>query len=692
MTAAPLTSPVVPEMLVDVDWRPAVKWGSIGALIAVFVAVVGMVEAFSGRHVIDPILGLGYVALLWIPIAYGFKASFRPAIEGLPAPETGAKNLLVGAAAGFISGAGLAGLIVFIDLVDVREIFPNISPRLFELLTYEESVLFGVVGSLALGALLGAVGGGLVLASSKIRKSILSTVLWVFVVGFMKVIIGQILREADDAAIVGSVAPDLSWLDERIYTDSRGITVVAAVVVAALAFSATYFLGDTRKQLRSRFRALPEQQRKTASLGVAVALIAVSIILPNIFGSFLNEILATAGLFLLLGLGLNIVIGFAGLLDLGYVAFFAVGAYVTAVFTSPISPELNPALPFWVVLPIVIIAAVLAGIVVGTPVIRMRGDYLAIVTLGFGEIARILLKSDWLKPVLGGAQGILQVAWDELPRASVINIREIYLKVGLAILAAGAVFFLAFFFRGTLGGSAAADTSGPGAAEASRRPRNGQFAASVAVVAALAAAVAWWLGGREGDIVVVGTNTKSMFFMILVFVLLATYMSFRLLDSRIGRAWAAMREDEQVAEAMGINIVTTKLLAFVIGAIFAALGGSLFAVKIGSIFPSSFELIVSIIVLVLIIVGGLGSIPGVWVGALVLLGVLGGPTQPGLLREFEEFKLLIYGTLLIYMMLKRPEGLWPSATRSRELHQEEVLQDAWLKGKVDDVEPAGAGA
>ena len=227
---------------------------------------------------------------------------------------------------------------------------------------------------------------------------------------------------------------------------------------------------------------------------------------------------------------------------------------------------------------------------VGTPVLRMRGDYLAIVTLGFGEIARLVFQSDWFRPIFGGAQGI-------------INIPS---------LTIGSVKFV--------------------------RP-------------------------------------AEIYYPILGFCLLAAYISWRLADSRIGRAWIAMREDEQVAEAMGINIVTTKLSAFIIGAILASFGGALFAVKIGSIFPSSFSIYVSITVLVVIIVGGMGNIPGVVVGTLAVVAL------PELLREFQEYRLLFYGALLIGMMLLKPEGLMPSVRRARELHEEEMAQDVWLKAE-----------
>ena len=179
----------------------------------------------------------------------------------------------------------------------------------------------------------------------------------------------------------------------------------------------------------------------------------------------------------------------------------------------------------------------------------------------------------------------------------------------------------------------------------------------------------------------------------LVFCAIAIYTSWRLQASRLGRAWMAIREDEQVAEAMGINTVNAKLMAFVVGAVLASFSGAVLAAKVGSVFPTSFMILVSIIILVVVIVGGMGNIAGVMVGSFVLIGVLGGPKQPGLLQEFQNFKLLIYGILLVFMMLKRPEGLVPSARRTRELHQEEFLQDAWIKGdKLDSDDEDDGGA
>jgi branched-chain amino acid transport system permease protein len=297
-----------------------------------------------------------------------------------------------------------------------------------------------------------------------------------------------------------------------------------------------------------------------------------------------------------MGLGLNIVVGYAGLLDLGYVAFFAVGAYGTAVLTSTSDTGVNFGLNWWLALPIVMVLAAIAGLLVGTPVIRMRGDYLAIVTLGFGEIVRILLLSDWLTPLFGGAQGIRRIPGIPVP------------------------------FKGEVG----------------------------------------------------GTEPQLFIYVTMIFVAAAAYISYRSQNSRVGRAWAAMREDEDVAEAIGVGTVRAKLLAFISGAMIASFAGALFSAKVGTVFTNSFDVFVSIIILVIVIVGGMGSIPGVIVGAVVLIGVLGGPKQPGLLQEFSEYKLLIYGAILVFMMLKRPEGLIPSVRRSRELHHEELSQDAWL--------------
>ncbi|MCX8116712.1 MAG: ABC transporter ATP-binding protein [Desulfobacterota bacterium] len=306
-------------------------------------------------------------------------------------------------------------------------------------------------------------------------------------------------------------------------------------------------------------------------------LIFVLLILPRVLGLFLSEVFTIVGLYVLLGLGLNIVVGYAGLLDLGYVAFFAIGSYTVAVLTSPELGFFN--LNFWQALPFAILLGIISGVLLGIPVLKMRGDYLAITTLGFGEIIRILVLSDFLRPWLGGAQGI-----GKIPKARI--------------------------------------------------------------------------GGFEFS------GPEQIYYLILAGCLLVAFVSLRLRDSRLGRAWMAMREDEDVAQAMGINLVATKLLAFATGAGFSAISGAIFATKLGSVYPHSFNVMISINILCVIIVGGMGSIPGVIVGAAALVGL------PELLREFAEYRLLVYGAALVAMMLLRPEGLWPEAVHRREFHEE----------------------
>ena len=328
---------------------------------------------------------------------------------------------------------------------------------------------------------------------------------------------------------------------------------------------------------RARYEQVPADRRRLIKIGLYIGLAILLLVLPQIVGRRVSEILGTIGIYVLLGLGLNIVVGFAGLLDLGYVAFYAVGAYATAMLTSPASPAISPELSFWAALPIVILVAAVVGLFVGAPVLRLRGDYLAIVTLGFGEIAREIFKSSWAQPVTGGAQGILSIP-PPLP-----------------------------FTR----------------------------------------------------------DPQVIYYPILFFCILAAIAAASLASSRVGRAWNAMREDESVAEATGVNTTYYKLLAFGLGAAFGCLAGAFFAAKIGVIYPDSFSILVSINALALIILGGMGNIWGVIIGALVLVGL------PEFLREFSEYRLLIYGAVLVAMMLLRPEGLLPSRTRKAELHGED---------------------
>jgi branched-chain amino acid transport system permease protein len=549
------------------NWLGAIQIGLIGGAVALLVSLIGMVEEFSQRDIISGVITMGQTLIVIAILMAGYFAASRSEGEARPMRPVG------GALAGLTSSALLAGLVLIIPPLDLRSIFPNASPALIKILTFDQETA-GIVYLLITGAVVGALGGLIDILSSQIRRSVILALFWVGLLGLLQELIRVTLTN------MPQVGAALKWM-----FGSRGLSIPGAITVFIVVAGGSYLWAVRGGQAQDRFRALPPAQRRATQWGATLLAIAVVLYLPNVLGSYLSEVANQVGLFILMGLGLNIVVGFAGLLDLGYVAFYAVGAYVMGVLTTNAvggnagQIVFGPQLTFWQTLPIAVAAAVLMGVILGIPVLKMRGDYLAIVTLGFGEIIRILALSDFLKPYIGGSQGIVEV---------------------------------------------------------------GQ--------------------GQVGSFVF-GTP-QTLYYMIFAGCLLALFISWRLRDSRPGRAWKALREDEDVAQAMGINLVATKLLAFATGAAFSGLSGAIFASKIGSIYPHSFNLLISINVLALIIVGGMGSLPGVFVGALVLVGL------PELLREFSEYRLLMYGVLLIVMMLTRPEGFWPEATHKREFHED----------------------
>ena len=301
--------------------------------------------------------------------------------------------------------------------------------------------------------------------------------------------------------------------------------------------------------------------------------------LPQLANQGQNAVLGAVMIFIVMGIGLNIVVGYAGLLDLGYVAFFAVGAYTYGLLSSPSSYVLVnlpgfEGISFWVGLPAAFLIGAFTGVLLGTPVLKMRGDYLAIVTLGFGEIIRLVVLN--LRDYTGGPGGVLNIPSPHL--------------FGL-------------------------DLGSP----------------------------------------------KGILYIAMVLGVLVTFITLRLHDSRLGRAWVALREDEDVAEAMGINLISIKLLAFGSGAAFAALAGAVYASRQVNIFPDNFALDVSINVLSLIIIGGIGSIEGVVLGSIALIGL------PEILRSVSEYRIIAFGALLVIMMIIRPEGFLPSSRRKLEL-------------------------
>jgi len=339
-----------------------------------------------------------------------------------------------------------------------------------------------------------------------------------------------------------------------------------AYFLRSIQFGRTLFGGISKA-----ISTVTQQMRRIPYITYIIyAVLAVAlIVMPRVWGSYWNYIIGTVGLYIILGLGLNIIVGMAGQLVLGYVAFFAIGAYSMALLTAPTPHHL--VWNFWLVALIAILLSAITGILLGLPILRLRGDYLAIVTLGFGEIIRIMLRSDLLTPLTAGPKGVRDVL-----QPSIFGI------------------------------SLASDT--------------------------------------------------NFLYLILVFVVIFIFLSNRLGNSRTGRAWIAIREDEIAARATGINAFQSKLLALAIGAAFAGLAGALFASRNQFTGPEDHSLMVSINVLALVIVGGLNSIPGIILGSFALKGL------PEMLRELENYRLLVFGALLVVMMILRPEGLWP-ATR-----------------------------
>ncbi|MBV9523447.1 MAG: branched-chain amino acid ABC transporter permease [Alphaproteobacteria bacterium] len=376
----------------------------------------------------------------------------------------------------------------------------------------------------------------------------------------------------------GDVIGDLR---EAIYT-WEGLSPEGAAAIFILSAGGALLWTKTLKgRAHERVLRFTPAQRRYANAAQALFAVLLLVLFPVVAGSYIGQVMMLVGLYILMGMGLNLEVGLAGLLDLGFVAFFAVGAYATALLTAD-SPHalaaytLLPSLSFWAAMPIAVFCSIIVGVLFGIPVLGIRGDYLAVATMGLGEIVRVIVQSDAAAPLLAGAQGILQIP----------------------------------------------------------KPRIGSF--------------------EFGDPV-------DLFYLTLAASAVAAYFAWRLENSRLGRAWMAVRDDEDVAQALGINLVKVKLLAYGLGAAFAGLAGSIFAVMLTSIYPSSFQLLISINVLALIIVGGMGSLPGVILGAVALVGL------PELLREFGEYRYLFYGVALIVMMRIKPEGLWPSATRRREL-------------------------
>ncbi len=321
------------------------------------------------------------------------------------------------------------------------------------------------------------------------------------------------------------------------------------------------------------------------------------------------DFLANAGAFILLALGLNIVVGFAGLLDLGYAAFFAIGSYSYAMLASQ---QFGIHVPFWVMLFVASCIAAIFGILLGAPTLRLRGDYLAIVTLGFGEI---------------------------VPQ-TFLNLTQF--------------------------------TNGPNGITAIDQPS---------------------LFGHP-----FGFNATPYYELMLVLIVIAILVANNLQNSRLGRAWMAIREDELAARHMGINTTTTKLAAFALGASFSGLAGVAYGAKLGLVSPDQFQFNVSVLVLSMLVLGGMGNIAGVIIGSFTLSFINSFllPQSTNLAHaiglgglDFTNYRFMLYGVILVTMMLFRPEGLIPSRQRKAELHEAE-RDPALLAQEQEEYEGAGA--
>ncbi|HUI17748.1 MAG TPA: branched-chain amino acid ABC transporter permease [Alphaproteobacteria bacterium] len=545
--------------------KRAATLGLVFGAVAVYIAVVGILPMINARWVVVGVVSLGHAALLAIGLGAGAAVARRRSAGGFAALA------LESAVAGGIAGGFLAVLVTAMQLFNLRAILIALSPALFQALTFGLGLPLGALILAGAGAALGVLGAALSLAPATLRRPVLVGFAFVVFFGVFQELI-QIMMQFGD--LVGA-------LRDAIYT-WEGLTPEGAVAIFVVTALAAYFwtksLRAAVERRTARFTPAQHSYAKAAKIAGGVLLL---VLFPIVAGSYIGQVMMLVGLYTLMGMGLNLEVGLAGLLDLGFVAFFAVGAYTTALLTADsahalASYTLLPSLSYWEAMPIAVIFSVIGGVLFGIPVLGVRGDYLAVATMGLGEIVRVTVSSDMAAPLLAGAQGILQVP----------------------------------------------------------KP---------------------WIGSFElGDPV-------DLFFLTLAASALAAYCAWRLENSRLGRAWMAVRDDEDVAQALGINLVKVKLLAYGLGAAFAGLSGSIFATMLTSIYPSSFQLLISINVLALIIVGGMGSLPGVVLGAVALVGL------PELLREFGEYRYLFYGAALIIMMRIRPEGLWPSAARRREL-------------------------
>ncbi len=513
---------------------------SIAACCA-FTVLVGLFGQFSNKALVVGVLDIGHALMLAIALGGGAALARR-----VPTAATVAAAVVAGAAAGGL----LAGLAAAAGAANLRWMLVSLTPVTLNRIGFglpgpQAALLLAAAGAAAAG-----LGAALVLCDRLTRRIITGALGGVVVAGLLRELIRSVL---------GGIGGVEDWAFN--YDGVLPAGAVAAAAVGALLAA---------RPGAGAFNRLPSR----AKLALRLLLLLAVLALPALTNDFVAQVMMLVCLYTLMGLGLNIELGLAGLVDLGFVAFFAVGAYTVALLTA------DPAgagghLPFFAALPFAILAAAAAGFLFGLPVLKVRGDYLAIATLGLGEIIRVLVLSDMLKPLLGGAQGIVNI-----PKPSLFG--------------------------------------------------------------------------------TVLSSPTQLFYMTAGLTALAGYVAWRVQHSGLGRRWLAVREDEDVAQALGIALVRVKLSAYTMGAAFAGLAGGIFAGMVGSAFPQSFQLLVSVNVLAILVVGGIGSLPGVLIGAAALIGA------PEVLRDLGEYRYLIYGLVIIAVVRLKPEGLSPKAIAHRE--------------------------
>jgi len=347
------------------------------------------------------------------------------------------------------------------------------------------------------------------------------------------------------------------------------VAAAAAILLVLYQLKQAGVFGFAAKPAEALGKAAAAVSGRVPTWLALTMVMAVAVAFPFFTERYAHDVAISVLVYIILGLGLNVVVGLAGLLDLGYIAFFGVGAYTYALLS------VHFGISFWLCLPIAACFSALAGCLIGYPTLRMRGDYLAIVTLGFGEIVRIVI-NNWMS-LTNGPNGILGI-------------------------------------------------QAPG--------------------------MYWWNGTGFEHMWL--NSLEQLYYIILglaVFTVLAVY---RLNHSRIGRAFEAVREDQTAAELMGVNTLRIKLLAYALGAVFGGLAGTFFAARMKFVSPESFTFIESAMVLAMVVLGGMGSIPGVILGSVALIAL------PEMFRGFELYRMFVFGGVMAVMMIFRPKGLWPA--------------------------------